>query len=162
MASTSTLIRALLTGDRLNFLISLNPKIADVIPRGPQHAWSRADLVSLNPQPLPPGPPEMAIGYRQTQLLAQAAAGRGEEGGRWLLSEIDDWCGTGWPKWWPKPPRPWPWPWPDSDPGSWDEESMFLGAAVASAQLAGQFQDPSMQEMLGAATDRLLDRAMGG
>ncbi len=160
MASTSMLIKALLTGDRLNFLIGLDPRIADLIPRGPQYVMDRGGRVALNPQPLPPGPPEMAIGYHQVHDMVRAAAARGEEGPRWFLAEIEDWCGTGWPRWWPKPRRPWPWPWPDPDPRSWDEASMFLGAAVAAARMIDQFEDGTMQEILGAATDQLIDQAL--
>lgn len=59
MASTSQILRALMSGDRLALVIALNPKAADVIPRGPLRpelagVVTAADLAALNPQPLPP------------------------------------------------------------------------------------------------------------
>ena len=40
---------------------------------------------------------------------------------------------------------------------------MFLGAAVAAAGLAEQYaHDVEMQDALGAAAERLMDRAVGG
>lgn len=47
-----------------------------------------------------------------------------------MCAELDDWCGTPWPR---KPfPWPWPWPWPEPDPhpDPWFEMGMFDVAAM--------------------------------
>ena len=143
------------------FLAKINaipPQAWDaIIPRGRVHERLLdrvGEMVSLNPQPLPPH--ESVIGARLVQSLTSAAiiivSGRqpcGAAAG--LLEEIDDWCGTGWPRRWPRP-RP---------PKGWDEGMVFAGGALAAAQLADQYDHvPEMQEALGAAASRLADRAV--
>ncbi|GIL35079.1 hypothetical protein LG324_19500 [Phycicoccus jejuensis] len=137
----------------LAHVVRIPPQAWDaIVPHGP--AWSvvgRFDEVELNPQPLPPR--EAAIGARMLESLLWTSiiiVGGRDGGGRALLDEIDDWCGTGWPKKWPKPkPR-----------HDWDEGQLFTGAALAAAALAEQYDhDPEMQDVLGAAAERLLERA---
>jgi len=143
------------------FLAKINaipPQAWDaIIPKGRVHARLLdrvGEMVTLNPQPLPPH--ESVIGARLVQSLTSSAiivvGGRepGSAGGA-LLAEIDDWCGTGWPRRWPRP-RP---------PQGWDEGMVFAGAALAAAQLADQYDHlPQMQEALGTAASRLAEQAV--
>ena len=104
--------------------------------------------VALNPQPLPPH--EAAVGAALVGRLLSSAiivvGGREESPGRAFLAEIDDWCGTGWPRKWPRP-----------KPKGWDDEAMFTGAALYAAHLAAHYDhNPQMQEALGAAVDQLV------
>jgi len=142
---------------------SLPPEAFDAIfPQGPElvlvdqptrflGAASRfrgADDVMLNPQPLPPH--EAAVGAALVGRLLNSAiivvGGREESPGRAFLAEIDEWCGTGWPRRWPRP-----------KPRGWDNEAMFTGAALYAAHLAAHYEhNPDMQEALGAAVDQLV------
>lgn len=104
--------------------------------------------VGLNPQPLPPR--EAAVGAALVGGLLHGAiiiqGGRDDDPGRAFLEEIDDWCGTGWPRKWPRP-----------KPKGWDQELMFTGAALYAAHLAGQYDhNPPMQEALGSAAEQLM------
>ena len=89
------------------------------------------------------------------ELLSHAiSASGGREGGavieRFLL-DIDDWCGTGWPHWWPKP----------KGPRGLDLGQVFLGAAGAAALLADSFDhNPELQEALGRGFESLNEQAM--
>lgn len=75
-----------------------------------------------------------------------SAGGDSGSVGKQFLFEIEDWCGTMWPRWRPKPKGPRP----------WDDRAIFLGAAVAAAVLADSFDhNPEAQEVLGAAAERL-------
>lgn len=108
------------------------------------------DEVSLNPQPLPPH--EAAVGAVLVGSLLRSAiivvSGREETPGRRFLAEIDDWCGTGWPRKWPRPRTT-----------SWDADLMFTGAALHAAHLAAHYDhNHDMQEALGAAVDHLIDQ----
>lgn len=83
------------------------PAIYDVIPRGPQrHFWqSRFSEVALNPQPLPPHPPEelgAAVAAEVIQL-AWLADRMGNSRGL-AFTDLDDWCPTV-----PKKPKLPPW-----------------------------------------------------
>ena len=127
-----------------------------IVPHGPigwravadvRHIGIDADAVALNPQPLPPH--ESVVGAQLVENLLVGAiivVGGREGGGKAFLDDIDDWCGTGWPRRWPKPkPR-----------GEWDDGLVFAGAAVAAATLAEQYEhNPELQEVLGQAAERL-------
>jgi hypothetical protein len=80
-----------------------------------------ADQVELNPQPLPPGPPDpsrnAAVRYLATLVgMKQVAGTMGDEQGQQvgaaadaaIQAFLDDFCGT--------PPRRIPWPWPGPPP----------------------------------------------
>lgn len=127
-----------------------------LIPQGPilSAVHGRGEAVALNPQPLPPLEAVVGAQLLQNVLTGAIIVVGGREGaGERLLEDIDDWCGTGWP-------RKWPWPRP---PEGWDEGEVFLGAAVAAAGIAEQYaHDAEMQDALGAAAERLMDRAVGG
>ncbi len=140
-------------------LVSIPPEAWDaIIPHGPVNArvvTRRFDAVALNPQPLPPH--ESVVGAQLLENVLVSAiiivGGKGAgEGAGALRAEIDDWCGTGWPRKWPQPkPR-----------RGWDESLVFAGAAVAAASLAEQYDHaPEMQEALGAAAEQLAEAAVG-
>jgi hypothetical protein len=110
----------------------------------PLRASATADLSA--PQPVSP----IVVGFRQLEIMAFAAmVGPEEQVASRFLSDIDDWCRTGWPKWWPQPS------WPDGAPDS----SVYLGAAVAAAQLADSAPDGEAREMLDRAASALIGRA---
>jgi hypothetical protein len=129
-----------------------------LVPHGPATAsvvHRRGDAVSLNPQPLPPR--EAVVGARLLENVLVSAiiivSGRDAgEGAGALRTEIDDWCGTGWPRRWPRPKQA----------EGWDESQVFAGAALAAAGLAAQYDHfPEMQEALGAAAEQLAEAAGG-
>lgn len=127
-----------------------------VIPHGPVLAGAarRGDAVALNPQPLPPVEAEVGADLMRGVLYGAiiVVGGRGASPGAALLEEIDDWCGTGWPRRWPRP----------KPPRGWDDGQVLAAAAVTAAGLAAQYDhDPEMQEALGAAAERLMDAAAG-
>lgn len=125
-----------------------------VIPHG--HLLARVgghDAVALNPQPIPPLEARTGADLMRGVLLTSIIIVGGKDGGaRALLEEVDDWCGTGWP-------RRWPWPTP---PKGWDDGQVFAAAAVTAAGLAAQYDhDADMQKALGKAAEMLMDRAAG-
>lgn len=94
--------------------------------------------------------PEAAVGAALVGGLLHGAiiieGGRDTEPGRAFLAEIEDWCGTGWPKKWPRP-----------KPKGWNRELMFTGAALYAAHLAAHYDhNPEMQAVLGAASEQLM------
>jgi hypothetical protein len=106
-----------------------------------------ADDVELNPQPLPPGPPDplrnAAVRYLATLVGMKQVAGTigGEQGQQVgaaadtaIQAFLDDFCGT--------PPRRIPWPWPG--PPSW---VLPLASELVSAANAesGAFREGLMQ-----------------
>lgn len=125
-----------------------------VIPHGPVgHLWGGVtyvhfgDEAGLNPQPLPPRNVLTGARILEAIVLGRVAAGATADA---FLMDIDDWCGTGWPKRWPLPPKA----------REWDESLVFAGAAAAAAQLAAQYDHfPEMQDALVKATEQLADRA---
>lgn len=155
MASTAQILRALMSGDRLALVIALNPKAADVIPRGPLRAavfaHAIADEVALNPQPLPPA--ELVVGARLMHKMAEAAIGG--FGGQ-FFDDLDDWCGTGWPRRWPKPR-----PVLDPSPQPWRTEQVFLGAILAAAEISAHYDDSEVVGMLDKAIEMLGEAAVG-
>lgn len=161
MASTSQIIRALMSGDRLALIIALVPEAADVIPRGPLKSVrfaarlraSVADEVALNPQPLPPGDP--GVGVALMHKLTAAALGGPDTFGDRLLRDIDDWCGTGWPHRWPKG---WPVPGPRPDPR--ETAQMMLGGLLAAAEISAHYDDPEIVAVFDKAVDMLGEAAV--
>ncbi len=127
-----------------------------IIPHGPVQGRLVHRLgaeAALNPQPLPPV--EAQIGAVQLENLLVSAiiivGGRG--GTSAFMEDIDDWCGTGWPRKWPRP----------KSATDWDESVVFAGAALAAAGLADQYDHaPEMQEALGKAAEQLAERAVSG
>ncbi len=175
MASSYDVLRALTKGDRLGLVAAIRPAAYDVIPRGPLRSAVEqrgiivvggleqrgiiviggVEQVALNPQPLPPKE-SFAVGAQLTHLVLGAALAGGADSAGAFLAEVDDWCGTGWPRRWP---FPWP-PEPEPDP-RWRAD-VFLGAALAAADLAGHYPEGEMQDALGKAAEQLLEQAIAG
>jgi len=161
MASAYELMVALAKNDRLAFFAHINPKIWEVVGGGPLGRFSHV-AAELNPQPLPPrwrsfdpqpDPPAAALGYSQLIAMATAAMAGGEGATKSFLMEIDDWCGTGWPRRWPPPPP--------RRGEELDIVGLQLGAAFAASQLAAAYDGGEMQEAFGAAANQLADTALG-
>lgn len=165
MASAQDLMHALARGDRLTFFAHLNPRIWEVVGGGPlgRRLHAAADLNpqplpprwghrAFDPQPDPPGAVAALIGYSQLVTMAIAAIGSGEGGDKTLLLDVEDWCGTGWPRRWP-PPKP-------KLDGDDDLAGFQLGAAFAAAQLAAAYEDGRMQELFTVAADQLLEASL--
>lgn len=158
MASTAQILRALMSADRLALIIALNPKAADVIPRGPLAgqivgSFRGGDEVALNPQPLPPK--EIGLGWQAMQRVAASAITRDGGFGGSFLSEIEDWCGTGWPRRWPKG---WPVGGPQPDPRA--TAQILLGALLAAAELAAHYDDREAVDALDKAVELLGEAAV--
>jgi hypothetical protein len=151
----------------LSIIGGIHPEVWDaVIPHHHHHHryQGRADLVSLNPQPLPPGPENLFLigaadlAHRMAQLaVEQNAAGRAE---LHLLQEwIDDWCGNGWPFKWPIP-----WPGPRGDgplPDPWVVKAGQVMAATVLASTASRLADGELNEVFNDLAERLVDAASG-
>lgn len=157
MASATDLVRALAHGGRLELLAQLNPRIWEVVGGGPlghTHVASGVSRVAseLNPQPLPP----VAAGQELSWALARSIiiiAGRDlGEAQRAYLEEIEDWCGTGWPK-------RWPFPWPD--PREDLRTELVLGGAVGTATLASHYPAGEMRDVFDKASAMLTEAALG-
>jgi hypothetical protein len=119
-----------------------NPAIYDVIPRGGQ-------LVSLNPQPIPPGVlGELAaaellrIGWLAERFSLDLGA---------VADELDDWCPT-YPKR-PKLPHWWP-PIPDPEPHPDWMRAYYLGFASRLAAVSGEMAGTKLQGVTDAALER--------
>ncbi len=158
MASTSQIIRALMSGDRLALIIALVPEAADVIPRGPQRIGRLAarlgEEVALNPQPLPPGDP--SIGVALMHKITAAALGGPDTFEAGFLRDVDDWCGTGWPRRWPKG-----WPVNGPVPGPRETAQMMLGGLLAAAEISAHFDDPEIVDAFDKAIEMLGEVAIG-
>lgn len=154
MASAHDLARALTRG-RLEFLAHLDDRIWEVVGGGPQGWRHRLESVALNPQPLPPEPPELG----QQLLLAMARGiiiqgGRDESAVHAFWEDLEDWCGTGWPRRWPRP-------WPDPDPRADHGRDVLLGAALGAAGLAARYPEGELRDLFDGAGQRLMDAALG-
>lgn len=168
--STAALMRALMSGDRLDLIITLIPEAADVIPRHDAYRFASAlDLVALNPQPLPPKardrvalnpqplPPKVA-GRQLAHSIVRGVAFSGRPDS--MFEILDDWCGTGWPRHWP-----WPWPWPvNPEPEPHPEWAVdtLLGGMLALAEISAHYPAGSeMRDALDKGVDMLGEAAVG-
>jgi hypothetical protein len=163
MATAQDLVRALAHGGRLEMLAHLDPRIWEVVGGGPlghthvstTSLTSTAQRVAaeLNPQPLPP----VAAGQQMLWGLARSII---VQGGRELgeaqqifMTEIDDWCGTGWP-------RRWPFPWPDPDPRDDLRTALLLGGAIGATGLAAHYPQGELRDLFEKSAGMLLDAAL--
>ena len=157
MASTSQILRALMSGDRLALIIALNPKAADVIPRGPLRqefvAVSYAAEVALHPQPLPPA--GVVVGARLMNKITAAALASGRGFSGQFADDLDDWCGTGWPRRWPKKD-----PVFGPHPEPWAVAQTFLGGMLAAAEISAHDDDPDGIGAFDKAIEMLGDAAV--
>jgi hypothetical protein len=161
--------------DPLEFLTRMgriNPRIFDVIPRGPQDAFrklSPGEAVELNPQPIPPGIQMQFAAARVAHEIALAAiaaeaAGNEEAAERIVARAVDDFCGTrsG------HRPIPWPDPWPfpsdlhAPDPQPWMVDTVRLVAALTLASVGSQVAEGAAREALGQGAERLMEAALAG
>lgn len=142
--------------DRLEVLAHLDDRIWELVGGGPQGLRRRGDLVSLNPQPLPP----VDAGRLLLQAMARGIiiiAGRDDAAREAFFADLDDWCGTGWPKHWPRPPQPGPYP----DPREDLSREALLGGALAAAEIAVAYPEGEMQDLFAKAADQLTAAAFG-
>ena len=152
--------------DVTTFLASLHrlpPEAWDaIIPHSLRSQFvrsNRLDLVGLNPQPLPPiaGSVLTAVAVAQEVVKAGSIAESiGGGGARLISDEIDDWCGTGWPRHWPFPP-------PDPRPGpEWKTADLQFAAALVIADSAGRMADGEPRDALAAGAEKLMNVALEG
>lgn len=164
MATASDLIRALARGrvslsgsERLEFIAALDDRVWELVGGGPQGLRvARFDRVALNPQPLPPA----EVGRLLFGVMARGIiviGGRDEGARQAFLEDIDDWCGTGWPRRWPKPRRG---PFPDPRVEFELNPSELLGGALAAAELAAGYPEGELQDFFGKVAEQLTEAAL--
>lgn len=134
------------------------PAIFDVIPRGPQAVvglQSRGAEVALNPQPLPPQPPEF-LGAALAQEFARMAFTADRLGASWksMAQDLDDWCPTSprrikLPVGWPPIPEPEPHP-------NWLAE-LHLGFAAKLSSISAEHAGTPLAATLDRAVNRSID-----
>ncbi len=138
--------------------VKIPPEAWDwIVPHGPVTAHvvnRRGDAVSLNPQPLPPL--EAVVGAQLLENVLVSAiiivGGKGAgEGAGVLRAEIDDWCGTGWPRQVAPAQAP---------EGLGREPGLRRRRARRRRPSPTQYDhSPEMQEALGAAAEQLAEAA---
>ena len=146
--------------DRLDFLASFDDRVWEVVGGGPLGLRRHYERLSpLNPQPLPP------VDTGRVLLLTVArgiiiVGGRDESAQHAFLEDIEDWCGTGWP-------RRWPFPSPNPEPGPREglrkdlRQQTLLGGALAAAELAARYPTGELQDLFGKASEQLTEAAFG-
>jgi hypothetical protein len=146
----------------LSVIARLHPEAWDaIIPRAPR-GWSRFEEVALNPQPLPPGPPEQfaaAAAWMTQRLVSMAIEAdlRGEDPTSWLAEIIDEYCGT-WPRKWP---FPWPGPGPQHGPSPdpWRMQEARAASALVLASTASRLGEGRLQAVLADGAEKLAEAA---
>ena len=164
MATASDAIKAIArahpSGDRLEFLAWFDDRVWEVVGGGPLGLRRyRGDVSSLNPQPLPPVDSGRALLF----LVARGiiiVGGRDEGAHHAFLEDIDDWCGTGWPRRWPFP-GPIPEPDPRRDRREDVKQSTLLGGALAAAELASRYPAGELNDLFTKASEQLTEAALG-
>lgn len=139
----------------------LRPEVYDVFP--PQFAaegrWGEA--VALNPQPLPPRDSlvrgAISMSRRVAQLAIEADV-RGEDSSSWVSQLVDEWCGTPWPRKWPRPGSG---PIPDGgpQPEPWTINEARIAGAVVFALTASRLGEGDLQRALTEGSERLAEAA---
>lgn len=163
MATASDLIRALARGrvtlsgsGRLDVLAALDERVVELVGGGPQGLLvGRVGWAALNPQPLPPA----EAGRLLLSVMARGiiiVSGRDADAHQAFLDDIEDWCGTGWPRRWP---RPRPGPFPDPRQEQFDP-SVLLGGALAAAELAASYPAGEMQDLFEKTAEQLTESAL--
>lgn len=131
------------------------PTIHDVIPRGPQSgSWDyRHAETMLNPQPLPPEPPDQlgAAVAAEFAHLAWLADRLGIDVSR-AFADLEEWCPTR-PRWPKLPPGWWRrWPVPEPRP-NWLAE-YHLGFAARLAAIAADYTGTGFAKSLDPVIER--------
>ena len=125
-------------------------------------------LVALNPQPLPPSPPDQAelAGVRLAQQLVQIAVASevtGDSSSQFVRETIDEWCGT--PPWPHKFPSPFPPTGPQGSgphPDPWLVGKARLAGAMVLADAGSRIHATELHETLLKASDQLLEAVVAG
>lgn len=162
MPTAADLVRAIARGhlssprkNRVAFVASLDDRIWELVDGGPQGLLERRlSHVALNPQPLPP----REAGGLLLSVLARGIIVVGGRDGAAIdafLEDIEDWCGTGWPRRWPRPG-----PGPTPDPRENVDTSALLGGALAAAELAASYPAGELQELFERAAEQLTEAAL--
>ena len=165
MPTASDLITAIAHGrvslgrDRLEFLAFRDDRVWEVVGGGPQglRLHQRGDDASLNPQPLPPH----EAGRMLMSLMARGiiiVSGRDPSAQDAFLEDVEDWCGTPWPRRWPwLGPGPVPEPETESerDPREDFRRSALVGGALAAAEIAARYPSGELKDVFDSAPPRL-------
>jgi hypothetical protein len=136
------------------------PAIYDVIPRGPQREITsdRWIEVMLNPQPLPPQPPDQLGAAVAAEFIhAVWLADRFGLDRAKVFEDLDDLCPTGrkwpkWPEWW----RWWQPPVPEPPHPNWFID-FHLGFAARLAAAATEFEHTALAESFDEAIERSIN-----
>ncbi|MDQ4488812.1 hypothetical protein RBS60_01220 [Sinomonas sp. ASV486] len=147
----------------LSVIARLRPEAWDaIIPRSAFRS-NRLAAVALNPQPLPPGPPDdlATAAARMTQRLIHLAIEadiRGEDSAGWLTEFVDDYCGS-WPHKWPVP---WPGSGPEhgAQPDPWRLQEARAASAIILASTASRLGEGRLQAALRDGAEKLADAAV--
>jgi hypothetical protein len=148
----------------LKIIAAIRPEAWDaIIPHGPA-IRVRADLVSLNPQPLPPVDAfavSAAMMAHDLVRIAVEAEVRGESSAGFVTELVDDWCGTPWP-------RKWPWPWPGPrgkegpHPDPWEVNIGRVIGATVLASAGGRLGETKLSGALISGAEKLANAAIRG
>ncbi|GAB3579508.1 hypothetical protein [Calidifontibacter terrae] len=167
MPSAADLISAIARGQlsfagrsRLEFIASIDDRVWELVAGGPQgqREYRRGDYASLNPQPLPPH----EIGRLLMDLMARGiiiVSGRDGAAMNAFQEDLEDWCGTPWPRHWPWP-GPGPFPPPEFDPSGDFHRSALIGGALAAAELAARYPAGDMHDVFEKGAQRLTEAAL--
>ncbi|EAP97782.1 hypothetical protein JNB_12498 [Janibacter sp. HTCC2649] len=142
----------------LELLARHHSSLWEVIGGGPQGPGG-VGRVALNPQPIPPGEAGRVV------LLAMArgiiiVGGRSKTAQSAFMEDIEDWCGTKWPRRWPWPgPGPFPEPDPRPDARTDVHVQAMLGAALAAAEVAASYPAGELQDVFNKASEQLTEAA---
>ena len=146
----------------LSVVAAIRPEIWDaIVPQGPL-IRTRGDLVSLNPQPLPPAEAFLVgaavMAHELVRIAVETEVTGGSSAG-FVRDFIDDWCGTPWP-------RKWPWPGPGPRPGEgpspepWDVRTGRVIGAIVFASVGTRLADGELSAAFTDGADRLSEAAL--
>jgi len=150
----------------VDLLVTLNklpPQAWDAVIPHSHRQWvieNRLESVGLNPQPLPPVEIATSAAISVAQDLVRAgsiAESIGHGGSSLIAQEIEDWCGTGWPRHWPFPVPPTP----DPDP-RWNVADAQFVASLVLAEAAGRMAEGDLRDALTKGAEQLMDFAGRG
>ena len=130
-----------------------------IVPHGPRISIRNlADLVALNPQPLPPRESYLVAAAEMAHSVAGLAVEADVQGeqSRFVSEFIDDWCGTPWPKKWPSP---WPGPKEGPFPEPWIETGRVIGAIVF-ASVGSRLGEGELSTALLEGAERLAEASL--
>jgi len=169
MATASDLITAIAHGrvalgrNRLEFLASVDDRVGEVVVGRPQgvRLHQHGDYASLNPQPLPPhGAGRMLMSLMERGIII--VSGRDPSAQEAFLQDVEDWCGTPWPRRWPWI-GPGPVPEPHPEAGRHDDfgRAARVGGALAAAEIAARYPEGELKDVFEKAAQRLTEAALG-